>query len=393
MQNRELTVQQKEAVEKLRTLRVGALFMACGTGKTQTAVALINGIDDADLLVWLCPCQTKDNLCHELTECGLKMKPEIIGIESLISDRIFLETKELLEKANRAILICDESLKIKNLSAQRTNRILKLSKHAYYKLILNGTPVTKNVIDIYSQMEFLSPRIFNCTLRQFKLKYCVLAQKKKGSRVISEWVKRAENVDHLLSVIDPYVFSCDLKLSVEKEYIEKRFYLDEESEEAYYNLKAEMLQEIADMDSSEAGTTILGYMQRMQQAYCISEEKFNLVEKIADEKTIVFCKFIRSAEALKERFPNLMVLTYGKNSIGLNLQHMNKCIYFDKTFDYAFAEQSEYRIFRTGQQDDCKYYHLTAEIGLEKIFDACINKKIRLVQYLKKKGKKVLEEL
>ena len=73
MQNRELTVQQKEAVEKLRTLRVGALFMACGTGKTQTAVALINGIDDADLLVWLCPCQTKDNLCHELTECGFEV--------------------------------------------------------------------------------------------------------------------------------------------------------------------------------------------------------------------------------------------------------------------------------------------------------------------------------
>lgn len=86
-------------------------------------------------------------------------------------------------------------------------------------------------------------------------------------------------------------------------------------------------------------------------------------------------------------------MTYGKNSIGLNLQQYNKCIFFDKTFDYAFAEQSEYRIFRTGQNEDCHYYHLTGHVKLEEMFDRCISKKESLVQYLKTVGKKVLEEL
>ena len=44
---RELTEQQKQAIEKLHKTRVGALFMACGTGKTQTASALVNSVDKA----------------------------------------------------------------------------------------------------------------------------------------------------------------------------------------------------------------------------------------------------------------------------------------------------------------------------------------------------------
>lgn len=390
---RELTSQQTEAVGKLKRLRVGALFMACGTGKTQTAVALVNSIDDSDLLVWLCPCRVIDNLKTELERCGLNRHAEIVGIESMVSDRTFLHTKEILERANKPILICDESLKIKNITAKRTKRILELSNHAWYKLILNGTPVTKNILDVYTQMEFLSPKIFKCSLQQFKRRYCVVVEKRIGNTKVGEWVKRAENVDHLLSVIDPYVFSCELKLSVEKEHREICYDLDEESQKDYAQLKAEMLEQMKELDDTQTGTLVLGYFQRMQQAYCCAAEKFRIVERIADEKTIVFCKFVRSAETLRARFPKLTVLTYGKNSIGLNLQHMNKCIYFDKTFDYAFAEQSEYRIFRTGQKEPCRYYHLTARAGLEKIFDACISRKVSLVQYFKENGNKVLEGL
>lgn len=390
---RELTHQQESAIAKLQRLRVGALFMACGTGKTQTAAALVNSIDDADLLMWICPCQTKENLQEELGLCSLKYTPKIIGIESLVSDRIYLDALETVKKSHRSVLICDESLKIKNISAQRTKKLLELSKHAYYKLILNGTPITKNIMDIYCQMEFLSPKILDCSYREYKRRYCVVAQKKVGRQVVSEWIKSEANVDHLMSVIDPYVFSCDLQLSISKQHQTVYYYLDDESYESYYNLKKEML---ACMDQYlyDCGhVEILGYLQRMQQAYCIAEEKFELVEKIADEKTIVFCKFIRSKEALEKRFPNLLILTYGKNSIGLNLQQYNKCIFFDKTFDYAFAEQSEYRIFRTGQNEDCHYYHLTGHVKLEEMFDRCISKKESLVQYLKTVGKKVLEEL
>lgn len=390
---RDLTTQQESAIAKLQRLRVGALFMACGTGKTQTAAALVNSIQDADLLVWICPFRTKENLATELVECSMNYTAEIIGIESLVSDRIYFDLLAKVKSAKRGILICDESLKIKNISAQRTKKLLELSKYAYYKLILNGTPITKNIMDMYCQMEFLSPKILNCSYREYKRKYCVIAQKKVGRRVVSEWIKDAANIDNLMSVIDPYVFSCDLKLSVGKEHHTRYYYVGDEELEEYHRLKQEML---AEMDAClyDCGNVhVLGYLQRMQQSYCTTERKFEIVEELADEKTIVFCKFIRSEEELKKRFPNLTILTYGKNSLGLNLQDKNKCIFFDKTFDYAFAEQSEYRIFRTGQKEDCTYYHLTGEVKLENLFDRCISRKESLVQHLKIAGRKVLEEL
>lgn len=393
---RELTEQQQAAAEKFKRLRVGALFMACGTGKTQTATAIINGIDDADALFWLCPCRTIDNLKTELQKCGIRYEPQIIGIESIgQSDRIFLETKARIEATKRAILVCDESLKIKNVKAKRTKKLLTLSQATHYRLILNGTPITKNILDIYPQMEFLSPKIFKATFRQFKQRYCVICQKKQGKRVIKEWIKDFVNLDNMMSVIEPYVFQCDLKLSVKKEHKTENFYLNDDEYERYQELKENMIREIeeAEAHGEEAGFSFLKFVQLAQQEYSCAKEKFELLKKYADENTVVFCKFIRSFEAVKAAFPELTVLTYGKDSIGLNLQHKNRIVFFDKTFDYAHAEQSEYRIFRTGQTRDCEYIHFHGDVGLERLFDDVIERKESMIQHFKKNSKKIIKEL
>lgn len=394
MDTRTLTIQQEQAVNKFKNLRVGALFMACGTGKTQTAVKIINSIKDEDLFIYLAPCRTiNNNLDKELKNSGLEKKPDIIGIESLISDKLYLNTLERIKIAHKPILICDESLKIKNISAQRTKKILELSKYAYYKLILNGTPITKNIIDIYTQMEFLSPKILNCTLSQFKRRYCILGQKKIGGRIVKEFVKGEANVEHLFSIIKPYIFQCDLELNVNKKHYYIDYSIDLKSKEEYLRIKEMMMEDIKYSENEDIGIKICGYFQKMQHIYSCTEEKFKLVEKYMTENTIVFCKFIKSKEELQKRFPNLLVLTYGKDSLGLNLQQYNKIIFFDKTFDYAFVEQSEYRIFRIGQKENCEYYHFTGIIGLETIFDDCINKKITLVECFKKIGKSLFDFL
>lgn len=393
---RTLTEQQAAAVEKFKRLRVGALFMACGTGKTQTAAAIVNGIDDADALFWLCPCRTIENLREELAKCELSREPQIIGIESIgQSDRIFLEVKTRIESTKRAILVCDESLKIKNIAAKRTKRLLLLSQAAHYRLILNGTPITKNILDIYPQMEFLSPKIFNATYRQFKTRYCVLGQKKLGKRVLKEWVKSFANIEHLQSVIAPYVFQCDLKLSVAREHKTEYFFLSDSERERYEELKEAMIRETeeAKNDGRDEGFSFLKFCQKAQQEYSCAAEKFECLKKFADSDTVVFCKFIRSFEAVKRAFPNLSVLTYGKSSIGLNLQDKRRIVFFDKTFDYAHAEQSEYRIFRTGQTRDCEYIHFHGNVGLENLFDDVIERKVNLIQHFKKNAKKVLAML
>ena len=94
-----------------------------------------------------------------------------------------------------------------------------------------------------------------------------------------------------------------------------------------------------------------------------------------------------------KRYPKSMVLSYQKESMGLNLQNLNYTIYFDKIWDLALRIQSGRRTFRTGQEYDCKYYDLTGDVGLEYLIDDNIRKKVSMTEYFKGKTKEQLKEV
>lgn len=62
-------------------------------------------------------------------------------------------------KTYRTLWVCDESHRIKNIKASRTEVIINLSPRAKTRRILTGTPVTKSPLDAYSQMLFLDDAI------------------------------------------------------------------------------------------------------------------------------------------------------------------------------------------------------------------------------------------
>ena len=136
--------------------------------------------------------------------------------------------------------------------------------------------------------------------------------------------------------------------------------------------------------------------QKMQHTYSCSPQKIDMVKDILKDedpaKTIIFCKYIDSAELCRKTFPDCLVLTFLKDSMGLTLQQYNCTIYFDKTWDYATMTQSERRTFRTGQYSDCVYYNLTACIGLDRLIDGNISKKISMAEYFKHATKQDLEQ-
>ena len=56
---------QREAYDKLCGLKIGALYMEMGTGKTRTALELIkHRIDQGKInhVIWLCPCSIKGDI-------------------------------------------------------------------------------------------------------------------------------------------------------------------------------------------------------------------------------------------------------------------------------------------------------------------------------------------
>jgi SNF2 family DNA or RNA helicase len=401
---KKLLSNQQSAKAHLSEWRVGALFMEAGTGKTRVAVELVNATP-ADLVVWVGPLQTirpKANLSSVIDEInkwgGFRAPAEYIGVESIqASDRIYLELRAKIERAKSVFIVVDESLKIKNADAKRTKRLLELGAMAEYKLILNGTPLSRNLLDLWSQMEFLSPKILNMDLAQFKNTFCEYTRitKRFGYRTqTKEFITGYENIDFLYSLIRHYVFECDLNLQVKQLYSEIRYTLDDDSRKEYQRLKEKYLDD--ETLQWKNNNIFLEMTQKMQHVYCCTEGKFEVLDELFKEidqsRAIIFCKYIASREACEKRYPKATVLSYQKESLGLNLQHLCYTIYFDKIWDYALRIQSGRRTFRTGQEYDCRYFDLTGDVGLENLIDKNINKKTSMVEYFKGKTKEEIKE-
>jgi SNF2 family DNA or RNA helicase len=381
--------------------KVGALFMEMGTGKTRAAMEIIRQ-SDADLIIWICPFNTKQNAQTEINKWGGMPAPLIIvGIESIqSSDRIYLDIRASITAATNPFIVVDESIKIKNITAKRTQRLFDLGNLVQYKLILNGTPLSKSLLDIWSQMHFLSPQIINMSYAEFKNTFCEYTKitKQFGYKtVFKEFITGYENIDYLYSLIRHYIFEANLNLSINQYYTEYHYILDEDIQTEYTRLKEEYL------DNEKLkwlnNNIFLELTQKMQHLYCCTSEKFTKVNEwfatgIDATKTIIFCKYIKSQEQCAKAFPTAKIVSYQKDSFGLNLQDYPNTIFWDKNWDYALRKQSIARNFRTGQEYDCKYLDLTGNVGLEDMIKKNIDKKISMVQYFNSKTKKqIIEEL
>lgn len=91
----------------------------------------------------------------------------VVNIDALIMKR----NEEILTRfleTHRAMIIVDESTRIKNPSAKRTKAAIRLAKKAKYRRILTGSPILNSPLDLYSQCDFLSPAVTNTRARIYQ---------------------------------------------------------------------------------------------------------------------------------------------------------------------------------------------------------------------------------
>jgi SNF2 family DNA or RNA helicase len=388
---------QVNAINKLQQMKVGALFMEPGTGKTRAAIELVKDIDCFRIL-WLTPFQNKDNLTQEISKWAPRkvfVQSSVLGIETLSSsDHTYLLWLEILQTEKKVVVIVDESLKIKNWDAIRTKRIIELGKLAEYKVILNGTPISRNLLDVWPQMEFLSPKILGMSLAEYKNTFCEylkITKRFNGKKgYTKEFIVKYHNVDHLYRLIQPYVFEADLSLEVGKQYLDYDFELDELLMEEYQALKTKYLDD--EVLQWKNNNIFLELTQKMQHIYSLSSEKFEIVDRILKStdpgKVLIFRKYLDSDAELKKRYPKIKVLSLQSQSLGLNLQDYHTIIIWDKMWDYALIKQMEHRIYRTGQKETCRFINLNGNVNLDRLILANLEKKCDLLEYFKTKTHK-----
>lgn len=381
---------QSSAVEKLSALRAGALFMKMGTGKTKTALDLARTRRaHFDLILWFAPARLiNDDLYRaEIARWQQGLPISFYTIEGVSqSDTKYLEMRNVAASA-RIFAIVDESITIKNSDAGRTQRLLDCRDLFDFRLILNGTPLTKGLIDLYAQIEFISPKILNMSERQFAHNF--LQFRKDGWKPWKRW-SRPENEAALIETIRPYIFDADLDIPVTLKKRDVELTLSNAEAADYADRKEEFMQNAIGLD-------FLAVTQKFQGFYTCAAAKTDWLEKqTSGEKHIIFVKFYHEVDRLLEAFPASMeysgrrkcdlrewrdspskylVMTYGTGAMGLNLQFCRNVVFFSQTFDWKDKEHGLHRVYRTGQQNDVNVYDLWLNTGLEKLFRASLSKK------------------
>ncbi len=436
---------QQKAVDKILPGRVGGLFMEMGTGKTRCAIELV-ALRQARInrVVWFCPVSLKTTIAYEIrkhtdsrdicifdADTTRRTLPPafwyVVGIESMSSsNRVVLAVNSLITAST--FVIVDESSYIKGYSAKRTERITYLSARARYRLILTGTPLSQGVVDLYSQMYFLSPKILGYnSFYSFAHNHLEYSDKYKGMIV------RAHNVGWLAAKIHPYVYQVTKAecLELPPKLTEWRGYkLSQAQWRAYNQAKEEFLLSLPadEIDSyvifqlfTALQQIVSGFWNREGQQLEFPHERLDILLDVirdipADAKVIIWCKFIYSIQTVTERLRaeyglDSVALYYGKLSEkkrdselerfrqstrffvatqstgghGLTLNEAHYVVFYENGFKYADRLQAEDRCHRIGQTQPVTYVDITAIDSIDERIRANLAKKKNVVQDFKRK--------
>jgi SNF2 family DNA or RNA helicase len=362
---------------------------------------------------------------RDLHENTGKMKFLLMNIEAF-STKKGVDVAEFFVKKFKVFMTVDESTTIKNRQAKRTKAICSVGRGATMRRILTGSPVTKSPMDLYSQMEFLSPDILGFkSYYAFQGRYAVVQRRSMGAHSFNQ-ILGFQRLEELTETLDEHSFRVrkeDCLDLPDKVYMRREVELTTEQSEAYVQMKNLAL---ARLDSGDLATTqnVLTQIMRLQQiclgsltdddgtVHPLKSNRQDALLDICDEiqgKAIIWATWtqdIRSiAKALRDRFGVEAVATlHGETpdsdrqqivetfqdrqselrfivghpktgGYGLTLTAANTVIYYSNSYDLELRLQSEDRAHRIGQENKVTYIDLISPKTIdEKIVDALRNK-------------------
>ncbi|WBF53835.1 SNF2-related protein [Macrococcoides canis] len=368
--------------------------MKQGTGKTRTALEIAKSTD-CTLVLFLVPNQLKHNIIEQINTWSFDMPYIIETYEGISqSDNRYLKLLDDI-KGHKLMIIADETVFIKNAESKRYDRIIKLRDMSEYRLILNGTPITKNEWDIYYQMKFLSDKIINMNESQFLQTFFKKIRYKKRGKSPREFHKLSEvNIEYLKKLIEPYVYEVDLELDIEEVIEYDVVHSSHETLEYYQNEKERFLEAIENGDND-----LLERLVAMQVMMFTDKERCINIAKTLKGQQIVYCSYLNEVRYISsncdcyiitgevsahERNRILkefkcsdkpLIMTYGVGAFGHNLQFCNRITFASIQFDYAKVDQATYRIKRLGQERTIHYKYFKSDLGIyNMIFENLTNK-------------------
>lgn len=340
------------------------------------------------------------------------LKVAVINYESTWREEIF----EALEDYDADLIICDESQRIKTHDSEQSKAMHRLGDKARYKLILSGTPVQNEAVDIFSQYRFLDSTIFGQNFFTFRNRYAIMGGFNRKQIVSYRDLDQLIQKEHSIA----YRVTKDEALDLPEQAFETRYItLSNKERNLYDRLRRDSFAELSDGGTITA-TTVLTKLLRLQQftggflveddatkPQLVSTGKLDALSDILQDyviegkkKLVIFARFLPEVHEI-EKLANKLLSKHGTKSVaiygeipkesrgaivqqfqtdpatmvfigqidtagtGITLTAANTCVYYSVNFNYATYSQSLSRIHRIGQKNRCTYIHLVVENSVD----------------------------
>lgn len=329
----------------------------------------------------------------------------------------FQKKNDLLKKflsnffEKSTMIILDESSKIKNVTTQRTPRLIEYTHGAAYKTILTGTPWTESPLDIFSQMEFLhtgfwykysgewSPKILKKHWYIFRSRYAIMQEIRLGEGRPFQKIVGTRRTEEIARKIQPHVTQqkkADWLDLPEKIFQTLHVQMSPEQGKAYQTLKERLILEHGDeILTVQNQVTLLtrlrqiagGFYPETGEPICRKLAGIEMLLEDVSEysgKVVIAASYVAEIhgiqEALEKEYGKEQVCTYyggTKNrdeelkrfeteaqflilnpqsgAYGLNLQHASLMYLYSRPYSYEQNAQLLDRIHRPGQRNNCIY--------------------------------------
>ena len=292
---------------------------------------------------------------------------------------------------------------------------------------MTGSPVTRNPLDLYSQCEFLDPRLLDfASYYSFRNRYAIMKSANISGRSIN-LVTGYQNLGELSDKLKPFsyrVLKEDCLDLPDKVYIKREIQLTPEQKKLYDQMKREAL---ATLNGKTVTTmTALTQLMRLHQITCghfsaddgsIQEIKNNRLAELLDVleeiegKAIIWAHYQHDVmniyKLLEDKYgPGSVVHYYGKTlpeerdyaiknfktndkvrffvgtpqtgGYGITLTQANTVIYYSNGYDLEKRMQSEDRAHRIGQKKTVTYVDIIAEKTVDTKIVKSLRKKINI---------------
>lgn len=288
----ELWQHQKTAIERAKDAPEFGLFFSMGCGKTRTAIELLrhkyNQADKICRTIILCPLIICENWQIEILKFSKIPEKEICLIKGIKKERIkrfkesganifILNYESLLNeelyqnilKWRPEILICDESHRLKNITAKRTKRAILLSDLTHTRYLLTGTPVLNGPSDLFAQYRLLDGgKTFGKNFYAFRGQY--FYDKNYGmpaQKHYPDWRVKPGAFEKINSLIYKKAMRITKEDALDlPELVRQTIYVDmsPEQEKLYEQMKKDFVAFVKNMGKMEASVATLAIVKALR---------------------------------------------------------------------------------------------------------------------------------